>query len=40
MKRRFCFSSQRLRAGLTYAAPTALDETRILLSHPSAYALG
>jgi len=35
MKRRFCFSSQRLRAGLTYAAPTALDETQILLLIPA-----
>src|SRR6266571_5376865 len=32
--------TQRLRAGLTYAAPPALEETQILPSHPSAYALG
>src|SRR6266849_4085668 len=32
--------TQRLRAGLKYAAPTALEETQILPSHPSAYALG
>src|SRR6266699_2038980 len=30
------FSSQRLRAGLKYVAPTALEETQILSSHPSA----
>src|SRR6266849_6826732 len=34
------FSSRRLRAGLKYAAPTALEETQILPSHPSADALG
>ncbi len=34
------FSSQRLRAGLKYVAPTALEETRMLPSPPSAYALG
>src|SRR6266699_3281358 len=34
------FSSQRLRAGLKYVAPTALEETQILPSHPSAHALG
>ncbi len=32
--------TQRLRAGLKYAAPPALEEARILRSHPSAYALG
>src|SRR6266567_2267063 len=32
--------TQRLRAGLKYAAPTVLEETQILPSHPSAYALG
>src|SRR6266849_329866 len=32
--------TQRSRAGLTYVAPTALEETQILPSHPSAYALG
>src|SRR5260370_39809500 len=32
--------TQRLRAGLKYVAPTALEETQILPSHPSAYALG
>src|SRR6266581_2047498 len=32
--------TQRLRAGLKYVAPTALEEGRILRSHPSAYALG
>src|SRR5216683_1761492 len=34
------FSSQRLRAGLKYVAPPALEETQILPSHPSAHALG
>ncbi len=34
------FSSQRLRAGLKYAAPPALEETQMLPSPPSAYALG
>src|SRR6266851_4878683 len=34
------FSSQRLRAGLKYAAPPALEETQMFPSHPSAYALG
>ncbi len=32
--------TQRLRAGLKYVAPPALEEARILRSHPSAYALG
>ena len=32
--------AQRLRAGLKYVAPTALEETQMLPSHPSAYALG
>src|SRR3989442_668430 len=32
--------TQRLRAGLTYAAPTALEERQMLPSPPSAYALG
>ncbi len=34
------FSSQRLRAGLKYVAPPALEETQILPSHLGAHALG